>query len=359
MASGRLASLDILRGLTVIGMIVVNAAAGLQRYPVPSWLLHSHWIGLTLADLVFPAFIFIVGVSIAVSMPAAASRLDAATARRIAARSLRLIAMGLVLTNIYWLSDPASNTLRWPGVLQRIGLVFLVVAPLHLLLTTRAICAVALGILLGYWGMCLLPVPDGTPVDLQVAGANFVAWVDRAVFGTHIYVRGSLGYDPEGLLSTLPAVAQGLLGVIAGRQLTAPQAGVNFVWTGLALIVAGILWSVVLPVSKDLWSGSYVLLTSGITLTAFGMLHRWVDVDRHSLWGATICTAFGINAIAAYVFHYLLAGMLNWKTLDMLYLATARVTGTPWALVAPIGFFLGFIAWVVLALQRQQWVIKV
>ncbi len=355
-ATKRIASLDILRGLTVIGMIVVNAAAGLQRFPVPAALLHSHWIGLTLADLVFPAFIFIVGVSLAVSMPAAT--LDRATASRIAMRALRLILLGLLLTNIHWLADYDANTFRWGGVLQRIGLVYLLVAPLHLTLSTRGLAVVAAALLLGYSALCFLPVPDGTPVDLQVAGANFVAWVDRAVFGTHLHVRGPLGYDPEGLLSTLPAIAQGCLGVIAGRALMKSESTRPLMIGAVLCVIAGGLAALVIPVSKDLWSASFVLLTSGLTLAVLGVLHARVDVRGRMLPLAGVATAFGINAIAAYVLHYVTAGVLDWKAMDALHALAARIVGTQAGFVLPIAVFLAAIAWTMCGLRRRGWIIR-
>ncbi|HEY6640729.1 acyltransferase family protein [Povalibacter sp.] len=355
-ASYRVASLDILRGLTVIGMIVVNAAAGLQRFPIPASLLHSHWIGLTFADLVFPAFIFMVGVSVALSMPTGA--LDRATMQRMAVRSLRLILLGLFLTNIYWLADPEANTFRWGGVLQRIGIVFLVIAPSQLVLSTRALVTVAVALLVGYSALCHLPVPDGTPVDLHVAGANFIAWVDRVVLGTHIYVRGPLGYDPEGLLSTLPAIAQGCLGIIAGRQISASGTPLRFAIGGVLLLVAGGFAALVIPVSKDLWSASFVLVTSGITLAVLGALHEFIDVRRWRLPLTPLAAAFGVNAIAAYVLHYVTAGVLNWKIMDVLYTAAAGIIGSQTAFILPIIVFVGSIGWAMRALQRRGWIIK-
>lgn len=352
----RLVSLDILRGWTVIGMIVVNAAAGLGNYPVPAPMLHSHWIGLTFADLVFPAFVFVMGVSIAVSMPS--GRPDAALLRRIAWRSLRLIVLGIALSNIYWLRDYDQTVFRWPGVLQRLGVVFLIAAPMHLLMSTRAIVASAIVMLLAYWGICLLPVPDGTPADLHVAGANFVSWVDRAVFGMHVYVRQPLAYDPEGLLSTVPAIAQALFGVIAGRCVRAAKTSV-LPGAAIAAVTLGLLWSLALPISKELWSPSFVLVTSGITLALFAVLHRFVDVRGRHLWGTTLWSAFGINAIAAYVLHELMADMLGWKSMDVVYRQAAQWIGPQPAIFIPIAIFLGLVAWAMLALQRRGWTIRI
>ncbi len=357
-SAARLESLDVLRGLTVIGMIVVNAAAGLQRYPVPAPLLHSHWIGLTLADVVFPAFIFIVGVSVALSMPAS-NGLDSGTARKIAIRSLRLIVVGILLTNIYWLADYDTHQFRWLGVLQRIGLVFAVVAPLQLLLSTRQIVWAAIAALLGYSLLCIVALPDGTPANLSVPGANLAGWLDRQVLGTHIYVQGPLGYDPEGLLSTIPAIAQALLGVVAGRALSSSGAARQLIVSGAVLIITGLSLAIVIPVSKDLWSMSFVLLTSGITAALLGALHEWIDKRGHRPPGTKVCVAFGVNAIAAYVLHYLLSAMLSWTYMDALYMSAAHALGPTLALLLPIGLFLGLIAWMMLALQSRRWVVKI
>jgi len=356
-AAQRVVSLDILRGLTVIGMIVVNAAAGLQRFAIPAPLLHSHWIGLTFADLVFPAFIFMVGVSIAISMPQ--SGLDPATARRIAIRSLRLIAIGLLLTNIYWLADYDTNAFRWGGVLQRIGIVFLVAALLHLQCSTRTLIVLCTALLIGYCGLCFLPVPDGTAIDLHVPGANFVAWVDRAVFGIHLYVHGPKGYDPEGLLSTLPAIAQGCLGVVAGRQISQPAVMKRFAICGLLLMLVAAPLAAIVPVCKDLWSASFVLLTSGIVLIALGVLHELADVRGLKLPLAGIAAAFGVNAIAAYVLHYVTAGVLNWKIMDAMASFGANLLGARVAFVLPLASFLAAIAWAMVALRKRGWVIRV
>lgn len=356
-AAERLASLDILRGLTVVGMIAVNSSYGLQRFPVPAAMQHAHWIGLTPADLVFPMFIFLVGVSIAVSMPGSA-RCDTAMAQRIALRAVRLILLGIFLTNIYWMADYDANTFRWAGVLQRIGIVFLLAAPLHLVASTRSLTVIAALTLLVYWGVCLLPVPGGTAVDLSVPGANFIGWVDRAVFGSHIYVQGPLGYDPEGLLSTLPAVAQALLGVIAGRFLRTAAVS-RFVWAGIAMIGLGLLWSMAFPISKDLWSSTFVLVTSGIALLLLAALHAIVDLRGRRVPAQNVWTAFGINAIAAYVLYYILSGWLGWQILDHLHGFAAMWVGAQWALIVPIGLFLSLIAWAMLGLKRRGWLIKI
>ncbi|EJL37978.1 Protein of unknown function (DUF1624), partial [Caulobacter sp. AP07] len=227
--AARLASLDVLRGLTIVGMIVVNTASYLHYvsgYAVFAGLEHAEWRGFTAADAVFPAFVFMTGVSIPLALGPLAlgdgpiergmAGLDGAALRRLLVRSGRLFLLGLILSNLYWMATPESVLFRPMGVLQRLALAFLAAAVLYKTLGPRARMILAVAILALYWPLTLLPFPDGT-TDLLRPGANFVGWFDRAVLGAHTYVHGPLGYDPEGLLSTLPAVAQALLGVAAGQ----------------------------------------------------------------------------------------------------------------------------------------------
>jgi len=219
----RLVSLDLLRGLTVIGMITVNEMAGMPA-PVFPLLLHSHWDGLTIADVVFPAFLFMVGVSIPLSFRSK-TRIDYG---QIGWRVLRLILLGFILSNIFWLSKFSSGSWRLFGVLQRIGLVYGVCAVMFLKLSPRTRLIVAAAILLLYWPLTYIPTLDGVPTDLWQRGMNFVGSVDRVLLGVgnHIYVPGRHGYDPEGLLGTLPAIAQGLIGLAAGEyvlRVTGPE----------------------------------------------------------------------------------------------------------------------------------------
>jgi predicted acyltransferase len=211
--SERLVSLDLLRGVAVIGMILVNEMAGMEP-PVYPLLLHSRWAGLTIADVVFPSFLFMVGVSIPLSLKRNAD----ADYSRIAWRTLRLVLLGFILSNIFWFSQFSSGSWRLFGVLQRIGLVYGVCALMFLKVSPRIRLIVAAAILVLYWPLTLIPALDGLPNDIWVRGHNFIGSVDRVLLGAgnHIYVPGREGYDPEGLLGTLPAIAQGLIGLAVG-----------------------------------------------------------------------------------------------------------------------------------------------
>jgi predicted acyltransferase len=189
----RLASLDVLRGLTIVGMIIVNSASYLHYvsgYAIFAPLEHAAWRGFTVADAVFPAFVFMTGVSIPLAM--AGRDLDGPTLRRLLVRSGRLFLLGLILSNLYWMATPESVLFRPMGVLQRLALAFLAAGVLYKTLGPRARLILAVAILALYWPLTLAPFPDGA-TDLLKPGANFVGWFDRLVLGAHTYVPGPLG----------------------------------------------------------------------------------------------------------------------------------------------------------------------
>jgi predicted acyltransferase len=363
----RLASLDVLRGLTIVGMIVVNTASYLHSvsgYAQFAWLEHAAWRGFTLADAVFPAFVFMTGVSIPLALAGRqAAGLDAAVLRRLLVRSGRLFLLGLILSNLYWMATPESVLFRPMGVLQRLALAFLAAAVLYKTLGPRARLVLAAAILALYWPLTLLPFPDGAS-DLLKPGANFVGWVDRLVLGAHVYVPGPLGYDPEGLLSTLPAVAQALLGVAAGERLLAPRSrngrgSSGLLIAGAAMIVGGLAWGVVFPISKELWTSSFVLLSTGIALVLLAGLHQALDVKGWRPPGAGFLTDFGVNAIFAYSLHMLASIMLTAHLLKIPYAWATPLVGDRTAALIPVAIFVGLIWMVVAYMRRKGWVVKV
>ncbi|MBB5711317.1 acyltransferase family protein [Sphingomonas xinjiangensis] len=361
----RLVSLDLLRGLAVMGMILVNAAAGMfysVKAPVFPLLLHASWSGLTLADLVFPAFLMMVGVAI----PFSIARGRADTVGRIGWRTLRLLLIGFVLSNLYWFADFGSGAWRLFGVLQRIGLVYGACALLYLWLSPRVLAIVAAATLLLYWPMTLLPAADGLPNDLWVRGHNFVASVDRVLLGAgnHNYVKGPEGYDPEGLLGTLPAIAHGLIGVLIGIFLrTRPERGasVPLAAAGAAMLVVGLACSIGFPIVKDIWSSSFVLVTCGLTSLALAALHWAVDGRDHvpGGWPAAVALAFGSNAIAAYVLHMVTSDMIGWDLMLLPYRATLGILPGQVASLLPVLIYMALIAWAMMWLRRKGWFIKV
>jgi predicted acyltransferase len=365
----RLLSLDLLRGLAVIGMILVNEMAGMDSqgavYPT---LLHSHWQGLTVADVVFPAFILMVGASIPLSFRSKTPEQLASHEHHahILWRSARLVLLGWLLSNLWWFMDFDASSWRLFGVLQRIGLVYAACAIMYLRLAPRTRLVIAAAILVLYWPLTLLPSLDGLATDLWVRGHNFVGSVDRVLLGAgnHNYVKGPEGYDPEGLLGTLPAIAQGLIGIAIGEYLSRRDARRvrMMALAGAIMLVVGIAWGFVFPVVKDIWSSSFVLVTSGIAILALAGLSIVFDgrpvegFRRFWLWAIL---PFGINAIAAYVLHDVAGGMLGWDLLQAPYRAAIPMVGTELAAFIPVGLFLLFI-WACMAyLWRKKWLIRI
>jgi predicted acyltransferase len=363
--SGRLTSLDVLRGLTLIGMIVVNAASGLDHtMSTFALLLHSHWEGFTIADAVFPAFLFMVGVSIPIAFRKETGQpLSALTTRRILERSVLLILIGVLLHNLGTLAD-FDRPIRPFGVLQRIGVVYGACAFLFLLSTPRARMISIVTLLLGYWALLYVPCPDGLATNLWHAGHNFVSAFDRLFLGEHRYLKGPEGYDPEGLLSDIPSVAHGLIGVAVGEYLQKNK-GANaarfMAITGILLLIAGTIWGFILPIVKDIWSPSFVLVSCGLSLAVLAALHFLLD--RHEAPPknpvVVFCLAFGINSIAAYVVYVLASGVLEYDLFTAPYKILAPLIGGEWAELVPIVMFL-ILVWLPMAyLRKRGWIIKV
>jgi predicted acyltransferase len=366
-ASQRLISLDLLRGFTVIGMILVNEMAGMQSAgPVYPTLLHERWDGLHFADVVFPAFLLMVGISIAISM-----RNVRAEPReeygRIFWRTVRLLVAGWLLSNLWWFSNFHATSWRLFGVLQRIGLVYAACALMFLWLTPRTRLIVAAVILVLYWPIALIPSLDGLPNDIWVRGHNFVGSVDRVLLGAgnHNFVKGSDGYDPEGLLGTFPAIAQGLMGVAIGEYLLggAHRHRLRMLAiAGAAMLVAGIGWGFIFPVIKDIWSSSFVLVTSGIatlTLAALGYLFDGKPQTGARYVVGLIALPFGMNAIAAYILHEVSGSMLGWDLLKQPYKKLTPLVGPELAAFFPVGVFIVFVWACMFYLWRRKWLIRI
>jgi predicted acyltransferase len=314
-AAGRVTSLDVFRGITVAGMILVNNPGTWDAIYSP--LEHAKWDGLTPTDLVFPFFLFIVGVSIALAL---ARRADGGGKRdlyvKIVRRTALIFALGLVLTAFPY-SDPA--TFRIPGVLQRIAVCYLFAAVIFLNTRWRAQALVAAALLLLYWAaMKLIPVPGFGAGDLSMAG-NLAAYVDRGVFGSHTW---KLLYDPEGLLSTIPAVATTLCGVLTGQLLRSKRAPLEKVAAmfvaGAGSMVVGWAWNFWFPVNKALWTSSYAVLTAGMALELLAACYWLVDIKGYRAWAKPFL-AFGTNALAVYFlseFTVLVASLVKFTRAD-------------------------------------------
>jgi predicted acyltransferase len=288
--SKRLASLDALRGCTVAAMLLVNDPGDWSHVYAP--LEHSAWNGCTPTDLVFPFFLFVVGVSVALAILPRLERgaSPAELSRAAMWRAARIVLLGLAINLLAaWLLP--DRDMRIPGVLQRIALCFAGVALFAVYTKPRTQWLAIAALLLGYWGLLLL---GGS---LQ-PWTNIVSRVDSAVFGRFVYLidpASGRGHDPEGLLGTLPSLAGTLLGLRAGCWLRREKFR-TLLLAGIACLLLGVLWSLWLPLNKNLWTPSFVLWTAGWATLALLVFH-WL-IDRRG-WPA-LGRRFGVNAIAAY-----------------------------------------------------------
>lgn len=356
-ASSRLASIDALRGLTVAAMLLVNYPGSWSHVWAP--LRHAQWHGATPTDFIFPWFLLIVGLSIGLAF---GPRLDAGRAHdatltwALLLRGARIFVLGLVLNLAGWLLLDTRG-FRLMGVLQRIGICFACVGLVAIYLrNVRVQWAVFAALLLGYWALL---AADG-PLE---PGQNIADRIDNAVLGPLAYAldRNTGRYsDPEGLLSTLPAIGTTLLGLLASRWLRAGQT--SRLWmAGAAAVVAGGLWSLVLPLNKALWTPSYVLWTGGFGLLAVALAHELVDRRGWPAWGASL----GVNAITAYagtwlVFCVLVASGVMRPLYQQVFAAPITPVLGPEA--ASFAFAVAFLApWCVLAVvaRRRGWRITI
>jgi len=299
-APARAASVDALRGLSVAAMLLVNNPGDWGHVFAP--LRHADWHGFTPTDLVFPLFLFIVGVSISLSLgPRIGAGADPAGLRRgVLWRAVRIVVLGLVLhAAAHWLMH--TRELRPLGVLQRIGICFGVAGLIAIHARARTQWVFFAAILLGYWALLVW----GGPLTKE---GNLAGRIDSALLGRFAYefdAASGRAHEPEGLLSTLPAIATTLLGLRAGDWLRRGQTA--RLWqAGLLALAIGGLWSLVFPLNKQLWTSSYVLCSGGFSLLALWLAHRLID--RRG-WPA-IGRSFGVNAIAAYAGAWLMVCVL-------------------------------------------------
>jgi predicted acyltransferase len=382
----RLISLDAFRGFTIAGMIVVNTPGSWSHVYGP--LLHADWHGITPTDYIFPFFLFIVGVSIALSYT---KQMNAGADRGMMIRKLlkrgaiifllgmflwvkgmldysdnsvvailqRFLVLGLVISFLFysdkwkiqlgiglsmlilafwWFPEGGLERMRIPGVLQRIAVVFVACASIFIYTSWKTQVRLAIGLLLGYWlAMVLIPIPIDEVIQLALdsgqvktssgmidigaiekvsdgfiaanlePGTNLQAWVDRQVIPWRMW---QYTWDPEGLLSTIPAIGTGILGMLIGRVILADDdiyKKITYIFFfGILMYTTGGIWKWFFPFNKNLWSSSFVMHTAGLasmTLAAFILL---IDVMGKTKW-TTVGRVFGMNSIAAYV----LSGMLT------------------------------------------------
>jgi predicted acyltransferase len=319
--SQRLLSLDVLRGLTVALMILVNNAGdGKVSYPQ---LRHSVWNGCTLTDIVFPTFLFMVGASIALSFRRRIQQNapHGVILLQVLKRSLLIFIIGLFLNALPFFQ---FATLRYYGVLQRIALCYLFASIIYLFSGVTGTAIATVISVIGYWFLLThVRVPGfGMPgVDIPILDpvANLASWLDRTLVSpAHIY-RHTV-YDPEGLLSTISALATTLFGILAASVLqtsrSARQKAITLLLSGVILIAAGLLWSHWLPLNKRIWTSSYCLYTAGIATTLLTALYYFIDGPPQLRRGLTPWLVFGTNALTAYIFSEVLAIILGAVTVS-------------------------------------------
>ncbi len=360
-----------------MAMITVNNPGTWESIFAP--LRHAAWNGCTPTDLIFPFFLFIVGVSIHFAYRGKkADGLSRRNVVKILRRTIIIFLLGILLA---WFTLPPERmvdldrlaTLRIPGVLQRISMVFMCCSLMYLSTSWITQVRTAALLLVGYYLlMTLVPVPGFGAPNLE-PGTNLAAWTDRLFFEGHLWSQ-SKTWDPEGVLSTFPAIATGILGMLTGQlmdRVENPSERVSWLFLfGLILILGGLAWDMAFPINKSLWTSSYVLYTGGWAMQALAASHWLIDIRRYQSWTKPFLY-FGMNAIFAFVASGLIAKILlrtQWTTetgteeslwnflYQHLYASwmEPRVASLSFALTLVLGFTL------VLALMyRRKWFIKV
>jgi predicted acyltransferase len=327
-AGQRLQSLDLFRGITIAAMILVSTPGTWTAVYPP--LDHAIWNGWTPTDLVFPFLLFAMGAAVPMALGKRRTQ-GRATSRYVLRRVVVLFLLGFALNAMEAKPPVALETFRIPGVLQRIAIVYLAVALLADALSLRAQIAVAVSALIGYWiAMTRIPVP-GAGAGVLTPDGNLASFIDGAVFGRHMLASN---FDPEGLLSTIPAIATALLGTFAGTWLSRTEYCHRTLWlwaAGAAATAAGFLWGRVFPINKTLWTSSFALFSAGFAAQALALCHGLVEFGKGR--AATPFVAFGRNALPAY---FLSVGLDS-------VLSRVSIGGAP--SVKALLFRLGFASW--------------
>jgi predicted acyltransferase len=356
----RILSVDVLRGMTVILMTIVNNPGDWGNVYPP--LLHAPWHGCTPTDLVFPFFLFVVGISTALAMPE--KQISSKTYQKIATRTFRIICLGLFLNFfskldafgldgffliIYRLAFTALavvaflgdydrkkqlyvafgsfilmmvlafggfeqfESVRILGVLQRIGIVYGIVSLIYLHTSFNVQALIGGIILLVYWGiMALIPVPNGNPPNVEV-GTSLAAWLDETLLTTHNW-SSTRTWDPEGILSTFPVIGTGIAGLLIGqlliREIPQRKKSLQLLGIGVAAIILGLLWNMVFPINKALWTSSYVIYTAGLATLILSILYYITDVRKYEKWTKPFII-FGVNPMVIFFFSGIIPRVLG------------------------------------------------
>lgn len=326
---GRLTSLDAFRGLTIALMIVVNSNGGTGNVFAP--LSHTAWNGWTFADTIFPSFLFIVGVSLVFSFSRHEEKRksDFTLVARVLRRTIVLFALGLFV-NTFPTFD--LSTIRIPGVLQRIALCYFFASLIVLKAGLKGRILWLIGLLASYWLMMeFVPVP-GIGAGVLEPGRNLSAWVDSHLLNGYMWSYYGGKWDPEGLVSTIPAIATTLFGVLTGQWLKSslPESRkvAGMVCSGLLLLLAGQILDRWLPINKSIWTSTFSIFMAGLALVCLAFFHWLIDIAKSSRWAKPLII-LGLNPITVYVLSMVLDATL--RTLD-LAISTGNGAGCPFYL---------------------------
>ena len=374
MTKERLISLDVFRGFTILLMTIVNNPGSWASIYPP--LEHAEWHGCTPTDLVFPFFVFIMGTAIPFAMPT--KHFDLGVFNKIMVRSLRIFCLGLFLAyfsriELFGLEGislllirlaitfavacallgnytlkiktylvlgifaimiflaysqiEAFQDVRIPGVLQRIGIVYFFASILYLKTNLKTQLIVASSILLSYWIlMAFVPVPGFGDANFE-KGTNLAAWLDNLLLNGHLW-SFSKTWDPEGILSTIPAIGTGILGMFIGQILNLPITKIEIlkkmVITGIVLLITGLLWNIIFPINKSLWTSSYVLYTAGIATLCLTLLYYTIDVSNHKKW-TKLFLIWGVNPMIVFFFSGIIPRVLSSIKIQSPEIATEQI----------------------------------
>ncbi|MFN2637785.1 MAG: acyltransferase family protein [Gemmatimonadaceae bacterium] len=391
----RLLSLDVFRGITIAGMLLVNDPGSWAAIFPP--LEHAEWNGWTPTDLIFPFFLFIVGITTHLSLSSRRARGDdeSAIVKQILRRGIIIYLLGFAMAMFPFYQwgtiDSLPHATAWDriiyriehvrilGVLPRIGIAYIFAALLTLRTNLRQQIMIVAALLFGYWFvMTLIPVPgEGTigALLLHTKDRNLAAYLDRAILGTNHTWTGSVTFDPEGPLSTIPAIATAILGVITGRWIAQRERGILERMAGLFAagsigMMLGLMWNWSFPINKSLWTSSYVVFTAGMACVALATIMWIVDYQKVNWWTKPL-VIFGVNPIVAFVGSGVLARLIytlwhvtyNGRSVSLVE-AIYQSVFLPWLppRVASLAFAISFVLlWygILTVLYRRNIVLKV
>ena len=374
MTKERLTSLDVFRGFTILLMTIVNNPGSWSSIYPP--LEHAEWHGCTPTDLVFPFFVFIMGTAIPFAMPT--KHFDWAVFNKILVRSLRIFCLGfflscfsrihlfdlegiplliirllitfavayallgnfslkvktylvvgifIVLLSLTYSNLESFQDTRIPGVLQRIGIVYFFASILYLKTNLKTQLIVAASLLVGYWLlMAFVPVPGFGEANFE-KGTNLAAWLDNFLLEGHLWAS-SKTWDPEGILSTLPAIGTGIIGMFIGQLLNLQIAKIEIAKklaiAGIVLIISGLLWNIIFPINKSLWTSSYVLYTAGIATICLTILYYIIDIANYKKW-TKLFLIWGVNPMIVFFFSGVIPRVLSSIKVQSPEIATEQI----------------------------------